>query len=259
MGKIKLRDLTQKELTVSWAFWSTKNRLTEKDYSREALKLFMQEKEDLQNALKSPKKAIDSVTEAALLRMMTEYKPGGKYHEAWLERFYDLINTTMVRSAADLGVDLGADFNLSQQHLSTAAYRRATELADLVSETTANQITDIITQERDSGGGIADIGKRINTEVFGSQMRDRSIMIARTETVGSSNEGETIAARDNGFDIIEWMSQGDGNVRPDHVAMNGLKVSVGTRFPNGCRWPGDRSGGPAQIVNCRCTAIYHKS
>lgn len=47
-----------------------------------------------------------------------------------------------------------------------------------------------------------------------------------------------------------------GNPRPDHAALNGTRVGIRERFPNGQRWPGDPAGGAEQNANCQCTVRF---
>jgi len=38
--------------------------------------------------------------------------------------------------------------------------------------------------------------------------------------------------------------------------MNGQTVDLGIPYTNGMMYPGDPSGGPEQIINCRCTELH---
>ncbi len=84
--------------------------------------------------------------------------------------------------------------------------------------------------------------------------RWRSVMIARTETTGALNFGDTEAAKQTGkIWGNEWVASLDQFTRPDHIAVNGKRVALGQHFPivNG-EYPGDPSMDVSEIVNCRC-------
>ncbi len=53
----------------------------------------------------------------------------------------------------------------------------------------------------------------------------------------------------------EWMSAKDNRVRDSHAQLNGVRVRYNKTFPNGCRYPGDPSGRPEKVYNCRCTMV----
>ncbi len=53
----------------------------------------------------------------------------------------------------------------------------------------------------------------------------------------------------------EWMSAKDNRVRDSHAQLNGVRVRYNKTFPNGCRYPGDPSGRPEEVYNCRCTMV----
>ncbi len=95
------------------------------------------------------------------------------------------------------------------------------------------------------------------------QLKWRSEMIARTESIRSVHEGSQEMYRQaivNG-DLLpsqleqEWHISGV-RTRDSHVAMNGQIQQYGTPFLSGLgnqlRFPGDPNVSAADVVNCRC-------
>jgi uncharacterized protein with gpF-like domain len=85
----------------------------------------------------------------------------------------------------------------------------------------------------------------------------KALRIARTEVVSASNEGVKI-----GSELIPgnkekvWISTFDVRSRPEHMEMDGIRVAYNENFKlsngNELEFPGDSSGEPGDIINCRC-------
>lgn len=82
---------------------------------------------------------------------------------------------------------------------------------------------------------------------------------ARTAVTGAENAGRIDSyKRAQGMGIKmrqQWMATLDGRTRDSHVALDGETQEVGKKFSNGCRYPGDPQGAPAEVYNCRCSAV----
>lgn len=82
--------------------------------------------------------------------------------------------------------------------------------------------------------------------------------IVRTEShriQQQSTEESRKAAAKRGADVVrQWDSALDGRTRPSHARVDGEIRELDEKFSNGLMYPGDPSGGAAEVVNCRCTA-----
>ena len=106
-----------------------------------------------------------------------------------------------------------------------------------------------------TGESMRDIAKRFQQV---AAMDERAAMRnARTAVTGAQNAGRIdsyLRAQKMGIGMKQvWMSTKDGRTRDSHAMMDGEKVEPGKKFSNGCRYPGDPHGHPAEIYNCRCT------
>ena len=119
------------------------------------------------------------------------------------------------------------------------------------------KLNSAITQGVLTGDSIPDIAKRLQSVT--DMLNSAAIRNARTWTTAAENGGRVDSykeAAEMGIELEqEWMATVDDRTRPSHVDLDGEKVSVGEKFSNGCRYPGDPSGDPEEIYNCRCTLV----
>ena len=108
-----------------------------------------------------------------------------------------------------------------------------------------------------TGESMGDIAKRFQSV---TDMTERAAMRnARTAVTGAENAGRIdsyIRAQNMGIKMKQmWMATLDARTRDSHAIMDGEQQEVGKKFSNGCRYPGDPQGSPAEVYNCRCTAV----
>ena len=87
----------------------------------------------------------------------------------------------------------------------------------------------------------------------------RSELIARTEGHRIQVQSAIDAcykAKDKGADVVkQWDSTLDGRTRESHQAVDGEIRELDKKFSNGFMFPGDPSGGAAEVCNCRCALL----
>ncbi len=133
-----------------------------------------------------------------------------------------------------------------------------------ITETTKDLIRKLFTDAYALGLSLDEIVKQLeDTEL--SKVRAR--LIARTETVTSSNQAGHFVAKESGLELNKvWLSARDSRVRRDHLQINGHKVGIDDYFIVGGEemlnpgWRGGKDGKPvvsaSNIVNCRCVCQY---
>lgn len=119
------------------------------------------------------------------------------------------------------------------------------------------QINNAVVQGILQGESLPDIAKRLQAV---TDMDNRAALRnARTATTAAQNAGRVDSYKDAekmGIKLKQqWMATLDGRTRESHRHLDGEVVAVGEKFSNGCEYPGDPSGEPAEIYNCRCTLI----
>lgn len=87
----------------------------------------------------------------------------------------------------------------------------------------------------------------------------RAKTIARTEghrIQQTSARDAQYVAKKKGADVVkQWDSTLDGRTRDSHARVDGEIRELDEKFSNGLMFPGDPSGGAAEVVNCRCVAL----
>jgi hypothetical protein len=88
---------------------------------------------------------------------------------------------------------------------------------------------------------------------------NNAVRIARTEGHRIQVQGTMDAcykAKEKGADVVkQWDSTLDGATRESHQAVDGEIRELDKPFSNGLIFPGDPSGGAAEVVNCRCALL----
>lgn len=136
-------------------------------------------------------------------------------------------------------VDIPKDLRWNQQHIQSA-----------------------ITQGILQGKSIPKIAKDLQRVV--GMDENSAIRNARTAMTGAQNAGRLDSikrAQARGIGVKKgWMATLDHVTRDSHVDLDGEVVDVDRTFSNGLMYPGDSSGPPAEVYNCRCrlTTEYDK-
>ena len=88
---------------------------------------------------------------------------------------------------------------------------------------------------------------------------NNAVRIARTEghrIQVQSGMDACYKAKEKGADVVkQWDSTLDARTRDSHAKVDGEIRELDERFSNGLRFPGDPSGGAAEVVNCRCALL----
>lgn len=99
-------------------------------------------------------------------------------------------------------------------------------------------------------------------EQYKNISQSRARMIAQTEMITASNQAAMEAGKSTGLEFRKfWSTSGLENTRETHIGCeqesldrNGLKEDE-TFQTNGLLFPGDPSGPPEEVINCRCSIL----
>lgn len=123
------------------------------------------------------------------------------------------------------------------------------------------QITAQVTAGILQGESIKHLSDRLQINIP-NMNRDSAIRAARTAVTGAQNAG-----RQDSYDSAvkmgiemekQWLATLDGRTRHDHAMADGQTVAEDKPFTVGgekLMYPGDPSGSPWNVYNCRCTMI----
>ena len=119
------------------------------------------------------------------------------------------------------------------------------------------KITSEMLQGILQGESIPKIAKRMRTVT--NMDKASSIRNARTYTTSVENKAKMDRyeeAEEAGIELEkEWMATLDDRTRASHRELDGERVLNNERFSNGLMYPGDPSGDPEEIYNCRCRIV----
>lgn len=135
-----------------------------------------------------------------------------------------------------------------------------------VSQTTQRAIAKVIERAINEGSSVREISRAIQAEARGEINRNRSVLIARTETIGAMNRGRRLSMyTSNLLWNKQWIDTPDNRTRMSHRAISRedprpldepywLITPSGTMEP--ANYPGDPQLSAANVINCRCTEVY---
>ncbi len=128
-----------------------------------------------------------------------------------------------------------------------------------INDTTKKKLTNIILDGQALGLGVNAIAKNITTELAGEFSKSRARTIARTETHTAAGFGSNAQALNTDYKTTKtWVATEDERTREAHIDADGQTVGSDDAFDVGDEalyYPGDPSGSPENIINCRC-AMY---
>jgi HK97 family phage portal protein len=132
-----------------------------------------------------------------------------------------------------------------------------------VNKITQKLVARQLKQGLEAGEGLDKLAGRIK-DVLGSN-RARAQTIARTQTSGAVGTGRHSGMKAAGVDLKGWLTAGDEHVRKSHADAgdkyaDGIPLDIPfTVGGENLMYPGDPSGSPANIINCRCAEIARRA
>lgn len=119
----------------------------------------------------------------------------------------------------------------------------------------SQKFTSAITQGILQGEPVPDVAQRlVNVSAMDFSAAERA---ARTALTCAENKGRQYSyeqAKAKGIrGQKEWQATLDGRTRDTHRELDGVRVDITDKFPNGLEEPGDPAGDPEEVWNCRCT------
>lgn len=129
------------------------------------------------------------------------------------------------------------------------------------------QVSAIIADGLNEGQSIPQIAARVDealTVANNPTWANRGTVVARTEATGAVNFGEMTAAFARAAEegrayVKRWLATDDNRTRHWHDEADNQVVPLGEPFgvgPDAMMYPGDPAGSAANVIQCRCTALY---
>ena len=189
-------------------------------------------------------------------------------HQKSIDVFVDNANYTAYQIEKDHGFTGGVNFQIYDRKTVSRLMLEDPELLPRGRDIDGNKlsawntkvIANCVTQSILQGESIDELSKRIARDTCIDAGRS-SLLYARTAMTGAQNAGRVERmkeAEEMGIKVQkQWMSTLDSRTRDSHRDMDGEIADTDEEFSNGLEYPGDPSGDPREVYNCRCTLIYH--
>lgn len=136
--------------------------------------------------------------------------------------------------------------------LQTMLDQKASIFARSINETTFIRLKREFVESIEAQENRKQLIKRIK-QTYGDIKESRARTIARTESTAASQMGVLNGYQQVGVTKKIWVSTPDSRTRDTHKDLDGVEVPLNQRFPNGLLFPGDPSGPPSEVINCRCS------
>jgi len=246
-----LADVGEDEIGGLAAEFFRGNRHITPDEAKETLQSMLQSKVYQRNYQKSLQKQVDDILGNMLV---DEYKTVSEYlnkcyEDGFIGTMYDLQGQ---------GIPLA--FPLDQE-----AMVRAVQLDSKISQGLYKRLGEDITLLK--AKITAQVSRGISTGMSYHQVAqhlagetnigfNNAVRIARTEGHRIQCQAGMDAcykAKEKGADVLKrWDATLDARTRDSHAKVDGQIRELDEKFSNGLMYPGDPSGGAAEVVNCRC-------
>lgn len=186
-----------------------------------------------------------------------------KYINGDVPQIYAVNYNTIAEIIRTSDVSIGYSFNIVDKNVIAEMIERKELMLPPSKKTNVSKmqkwngkkINAEILQGILQGESIPKIAQRLQN-VCGSN-RAVAIRNARTMITASQNSGRIAGFRqaENDGVIMKkvWIATEDSRTRKSHLSMNNEMQDNNKAFSNGLMFPGDWSGRPEEVYNCRCT------
>ena len=181
------------------------------------------------------------------------------YEEGFVGTLYDLQGQG-IPLAFPLDQEAMVRAVQTDSKISKGLYNHLGENVDMLKK----HITAQVSRGISTGMTFNQIAKQLSMKMMGTYTNPKGSLayakrIARTEGHRIQCQSTMDAchnAKDRGADVVKvWDSTLDGKTRTSHAHVDNEIKELDEKFSNGLMFPGDPSGGAAEVVNCRCALL----
>lgn len=224
----KLNSITQTQGRgeVIWKAFDRIARQWEGVFKQGAADVFGEELIEVEALLNTHKgKTIKAIDYESILKAILEFLlgPGA---EKWLEKFMPLMHGLIREQVTAMGGSIGIDWEIENPAVAEFVRTHAFEFAKRISETTVEDVRRLILTAQDEGWSVLTTRNELRT-VYQDWSDLRAEMIARSETIRSSNAGLVESYQQHGIKRIEWFAALDDRLCPFCGEMHGKVIAIG--------------------------------
>ena len=255
-----------------WQNWVVSWAGIEREYNESMRKFFLRQQRILIDKLKkvlAGSKSVKATPDEIIARVVFDLKIENTklkvIHQTFFKKASELGARQTLTEAGGLTGDAlteAAD-QVQRTNAVKAKLTISTHKIVKVNQTTQNMIAKQLRHGLEAGEGLNELTKRL--QKASGFNRKRAQRIARTSTAGAVDTGRHEGMRHAGVELKSWITSGDNDVRPSHVAA-GSKYASGIPLDQpfvvggeSLMYPSDPSGSAGNIINCRCLHIARKA
>lgn len=200
--------------------------------------------------------------------------------ERWRDAFVPLFKGTIYDQGKAWNQEYGYRFNVVNLYASAWFDDYPLTFAQEINDTTKSNLSDMLQQAQFEGWSIPQMQERTDMlfrqwmkgDVTSDEMSwyknrlppHRTELIARTETMRSSNAGSFELFKEWGSQKKNWQATGDDRTRKSHMDAWGKYGDIKNAIPmdelfvvgaTQLRYPGDPMGDTNETLNCRCCVL----
>jgi HK97 family phage portal protein len=147
------------------------------------------------------------------------------------------------------------EFDAVSQAIKAWAAKHAGESITSILSTNLKDVQKIIADGISENFSVSEIAKQLK-EFYGNSTY-KAYRTARTEVSEAAGFGQHEAAKQSGaVTTKQWISSRDDRVRETHADIDGEVKALDEPYSNGLMYPGDASGSPEEVIQCRCVEAY---
>jgi HK97 family phage portal protein len=188
-------------------------------------------------------------------------------YQVVIEEFGTVVFDNLVKNSKNQGIKINRKepeepgFNIYAAEVQDFIDALVAQKVVMITDTTVQLLKQDVYEGINRGESIDEIAARIDRRYLDQIIPNRSVVIARTEVIGASNYGSRAAAKQTGLNLKkEWLATHDKRTRDTHSIADGQTREMDEPYEIGgsrLMFPGDPSGAAKEVIQCRCTEIYH--
>ena len=239
-------------------------RSWELKFARTARQRFEEEEKEIQALLKKARRRKQSPALQDFLFDAEKYlsMAGDKWREAFIPLFTALLSDQAETFEAQFGIT----FDINNPEVAAFIEDYSFKFADKVTEVSRKELADLVARAQEEGWSIPELSKHIG-ELYDGWRDFRAELIARTETIRSSNAGAVAAYKQAGIRAKQWFATEDERTCPYCRALHGKIIDIDEDFlglgeefqPEGAERPlkvdYEPVAFPPAHPGCRCTVL----
>jgi HK97 family phage portal protein len=224
--------LMQLDAASAWKAFDRVARKWEGQFKRTAARLFEEEEREIEGRINGMKgKSIKAIDFEAILTAIATFMAVESVKK-WQTEFLPLMMGLMQEQLSAWIGSVGIDWDIENPAVADFIRSHSFAFAQRISDTTMEDVKRLILAAQGEGWSTVRLMDELKA-VYGGWSDLRAEMIARSETIRSSNAGLVEGYKQNGITQIEWYAALDERLCPFCNEMHGKQIAIGEAWFEG--------------------------